>query len=51
MARSAHVSTDTLGVTKNHDFEAFTPTVSNIRPTSRGEINIVSKDSRIYPKN
>ena len=33
-----------------HDFEGNTPTVANIRPTSRGEINIVSSDSREYPK-
>ena len=33
-----------------HDFEGITPTVANIRPTSRGEINIVSNDSRVYPK-
>jgi choline dehydrogenase len=33
-----------------HDFDAFTPTVANIRPTSKGEINIVSKDSRVNPK-
>ena len=33
-----------------HDFHGITPTVANIRPTSRGEINIVSNDSRIYPK-
>jgi len=33
-----------------HDFEGITPTVANIRPTSRGEIKIVSNDSRIYPK-
>ena len=44
------VSTDILGVTPMHDFEGITPTVANIRPTSRGEINIVSKYSRIYPK-
>ena len=44
------VSTDILGVTPMHDFEGITPTVANIRPTSRGEINIVSKDSRDYPK-
>ena len=44
------VSTDILGVTPMHDFEGITPTVANIRPTSRGEINIVSNDSRIYPK-
>ena len=33
-----------------HDFEGITPTVANVRPTSRGEINIVSGDSRVYPK-
>ena len=44
------VSTDILGVTPMHDFEGITPTVANVRPTSRGEINIVSNDSRIYPK-
>ncbi|MDC3102039.1 GMC oxidoreductase, partial [Candidatus Pelagibacter sp.] len=44
------VSTDILGVTPMHNFEGITPTVANVRPTSRGEINIVSADSRIYPK-
>ena len=44
------ISTDILGATKLHDFEGITPTVANVRPTSRGEINIVSNDSRIYPK-
>ena len=44
------ISTDKLGGSKLHDFEAFTPTVANIRPTSRGEINIVSNDSRDKPK-
>ena len=44
------VSTDILGVTPMHDFEGITPTVANVRPTSRGEINIVSGDSRVYPK-
>ena len=44
------VSTDILGVTPMHDFEGITPTVANVRPTSRGEINIVSNDSREYPK-
>ena len=33
-----------------HDFDGITPTIANIRPTSRGEINIVSKDSRENPK-
>ncbi len=44
------ISTDVLGASKLHDFHGITPTVANIRPTSRGEINIASKDSRIYPK-
>ena len=44
------ISTDILGVSKMHDFEGITPTVANIRPTSRGEINIVSNDSRVNPK-
>ena len=44
------VSMDKLGASDLHDFDAFTPTVANIRPTSRGEINISSKDSREYPK-
>ena len=33
-----------------HDFDGITPTIANIRPTSRGEINIVSNDSRDNPK-
>ena len=44
------MSMDTLGATKNHDFHAFTPTVSNIKPTSRGHVSIVDKDSRTYAK-
>ena len=44
------ISTDKLGGSNLHDFDAFTPTVANIRPTSKGEINIVSKDSRENPK-
>ncbi|MDA7597237.1 GMC family oxidoreductase N-terminal domain-containing protein [Candidatus Pelagibacter sp.] len=44
------MSMDTLGDTKNHDFHAFTPTVSNVRPTSKGNISIVDKDSREYAK-
>jgi choline dehydrogenase len=44
------MSMDTLGATKNHDFHGFTPTVSNIRPTSRGHVSIVDKDSRTYAK-
>ncbi|MDC0854029.1 GMC family oxidoreductase N-terminal domain-containing protein [Candidatus Pelagibacter sp.] len=44
------ISTDILGATKMHDFEGITPTIANVRPTSRGEINITSKDSRDNPK-
>jgi len=44
------ISTDKLGGSSLHNFSAFTPTVANIRPTSRGEINIISKDSRKNPK-
>ena len=33
-----------------HDLDGITPTVANVRPTSRGEINIASKDSRVNPK-
>jgi|TARA_B110000438_G_scaffold297586_1_gene344201 choline dehydrogenase len=44
------ISTDKLGGSSLHNFSAFTPTVANIRPTSRGEINIISKDSRDHPK-
>ena len=44
------ISTDKLGGSNLHDFTAFTPTVANIRPTSKGEINIISKDSRENPK-
>ncbi len=43
------ISTDKLGGSKLHNFNAFTPTVANIRPTSRGEINISSQDSRENP--
>ena len=44
------ISTDKLGGANLHNFDAFTPTVANIRPTSRGEINITSSDSRDNPK-
>jgi len=44
------ISTDKLGGSNLHDFDAFTPTVANIRPTSRGEINIKSADTRDDPK-
>ena len=44
------ISTDKLGGSNLHDFVAFTPTVANIRPTSKGEITITSSDSRESPK-
>ena len=44
------ISTDILGATKMHDFEGITPTIANVRPTSRGEINITTNDSRDKPK-
>jgi len=44
------ISTDILGATKLHDFDGITPTVANIRPTSRGEVNIVSNNVKDYPK-
>ena len=44
------ISTDKLGGSNLHSFNAFTPTVANIRPTSRGEININTADSRNSPK-
>jgi len=44
------ISTDKLGGSSLHNFSAFTPTVANIRPTSRGEINIISADTRENPK-
>ncbi len=44
------ISTDILGASKLHDFDGITPTVANVRPSSRGEISIVSNDSRVNPK-
>ena len=44
------ISTDKLGGSNLHGFPAFTPTVANIRPTSKGEINITSSDTRDDPK-
>ena len=44
------ISTDKLGGSNLHNFNAFTPTVANIRPTSRGEITINSADTREDPK-
>jgi len=44
------ISTDKLGGSDLHNFNAFTPTVANIRPTSRGEVSIISNDTRDNPK-
>ena len=44
------ISTDILGASKLHDFHGITPTVANIRPSSRGNISIISNDSRVNPK-
>jgi choline dehydrogenase len=44
------ISTDKLGDSRLHNFDAFTPTVANIRPTSRGEVYLSSADTRDDPK-
>ena len=44
------ISTDKLGGSNLHNFNAFTPTVANIRPTSRGEVYLNSSDTRDDPK-
>jgi len=46
----APMSTDQLGGSGLHKFPAFTPTVCNVRPTSRGNVRISNKDTRIDPK-
>ena len=46
----APMSADKLGGAALHKFPAFTPTVSNLRPTSRGDISIANQDTRIDPK-
>ena len=43
-------STDLLGKSSLHKFPGFTPTITNIRPTSRGSIELKSPDTRISPK-
>ena len=43
-------STDYLGKSALHKFPAFTPTITNVRPTSRGSIELQSSDTRIPPK-
>ena len=44
------ISTDVLGKSKLHDFHGITPTVANVRPSSRGEISLKSADNREPPK-
>ncbi len=46
----APMSTDKLGGAALHNFPAFTPTVTNIRPTSRGHIELSNSDTREDPK-
>ena len=46
----APMSTDKLGGAALHNFPAFTPTITNIRPTSRGHIELGGADTRIDPK-
>ena len=43
-------STDVLGKASLHKFPAFTPTITNVRPTSRGSIELKSADTRVSPK-
>ena len=43
-------STDYLGKSQLHKFPAFTPTITNVRPTSKGSIELKSSDTRISPK-
>ena len=33
-----------------HKFTAFTPSITNVRPTSRGSIELKSSDTRVSPK-
>ena len=46
----APLSTDTLGTSSLHTFPAFTPTVTNIRPTSRGYVRLESNNTRDHPE-
>jgi len=46
----APMSTDMLGGGALHKFPAFTPTICNLRPTSRGHVELVDADTRIAPK-
>ena len=44
------MSTDVLGQTSLHKFPAFTPTICNIKPTSRGSVELDGADTRTDPK-
>ncbi|MCS5546695.1 MAG: GMC family oxidoreductase N-terminal domain-containing protein [SAR324 cluster bacterium] len=44
------MSTDVLGNTTLHKFPAFTPTICNIKPTSRGSVELDGSDTRNDPK-
>ncbi len=46
----APMSADKLGGADLHKFPAFTPTITNVRPTSRGHVKLNNKDTRISPK-
>ena len=46
----APMSADKLGGAALHTFPAFTPTVCNLRPTSRGHIALANSDTRVDPK-
>ena len=46
----APMSTDKLGGAGLHKFPAFTPTICNLRPTSRGNVSLANKDTRVDPK-
>ena len=37
-------STDLLGKSSLHKFPAFTPTITNVRPTSRGSVELRSEE-------
>ena len=44
------MSTDFLGQTTLHKFPAFTPTICNIKPTSKGKVELNGADTRTDPK-
>ena len=44
------MSTDVLGKATLHKFPAFTPTICNIKPTSRGSVELDGNDTRNDPK-